>query len=219
MSRSLSQDRRRKAKKSAKSGQSDRSDRSSPHKSQPGRRRVATASHTLDLFGEETLPVGFRYEADFLSTVEEQSLLQHIEGLPFREFEFHGFTGKRRIVSFGWRYDFNGGGLTKTEDMPDFLAGIRAGEEGFAQLAPGKLQQVLITEYSPGAAIGWHKDRQCLAMWSGFPFFPPQGGTSLAAAQFHSRAALGLSAAGVRAIRMGAQHSRRRDPALFHHIS
>lgn len=103
--------------------------------------------------------MGFRYEADFLSTVEEQSLLQHIEGLPFREFEFHGFTGKRRIVSFGWRYDFNGGGLTKTEDMPDFLAGIRARGEGFAQLAPGKLQQVLITEYSPGAAIGWHKDR------------------------------------------------------------
>lgn len=41
----------------------------------------------------------------------------HIVPLPFRELEFHGFTGKRRIVSFGWRYDFNGGGLTKTEDM------------------------------------------------------------------------------------------------------
>ena len=48
-----------------------------------------------------------------LSREEEHSLLQHIEPLPFREFEFQGFTGKRRIVSYGWRYDFNGGGLTK----------------------------------------------------------------------------------------------------------
>jgi alkylated DNA repair dioxygenase AlkB len=79
--------------------------------------------------------------------------------MPFRDFEFHGFSGKRRIVSFGWRYDFNGGGLTKTEDMPEFLAGIRARAESFAQLAPGTLQQGLITEYRPGAAIGWHKDR------------------------------------------------------------
>jgi len=79
--------------------------------------------------------------------------------LPFREFEFHGVTGKRRTVSFGWRYDFNGGGLTKTEDMPEFLCAIRARAEDFGQLEPGELQQVLITEYTPGAAIWWHKDR------------------------------------------------------------
>jgi hypothetical protein len=81
-------------------------------------------------------------------------LLDHIKGLPFREFEFQGFTGKRRIVSYGWRYDFNGGGLTKAADMPEFLSGIRARAEAFAGLAPGELQQVLITEYSEGAAIG-----------------------------------------------------------------
>jgi len=43
--------------------------------------------------------------------------------------------------------------------MPEFLPGIRARAESFAQLAPGKLQHVLITEYCPGAAISWHKDR------------------------------------------------------------
>jgi alkylated DNA repair dioxygenase AlkB len=48
---------------------------------------------------------------------------------------------------------------TKTEDMPEFLSGIRARAESFATLPPGSLQQVLLTEYSPGAAIGWHKDR------------------------------------------------------------
>jgi alkylated DNA repair dioxygenase AlkB len=36
---------------------------------------------------------------------------------------------------------------------------VRARAESFADIAPGEFQQVLITEYSPGAAIGWHKDR------------------------------------------------------------
>jgi len=120
---------------------------------------VRGASRTLELFGDEALPEGFRYRPDFLSKAAERTLLEKIKVLPFREFEFHGFTGKRRIVSFGWRYDFNGGGLTKTEDIPEFLLGIRARAESFAAIAPGELQQVLITEYAPGAAIGWHKDR------------------------------------------------------------
>jgi alkylated DNA repair dioxygenase AlkB len=86
-------------------------------------------------------------------------LLQNLKGLPFKEFEFQGFKGKRRMVSFGWGYDFNGGGLTKTEDIPGFLDYTRVKAERFAALAPGKLQQVLITEYAEDAAIGWHKDR------------------------------------------------------------
>jgi alkylated DNA repair dioxygenase AlkB len=117
------------------------------------------ASHSLDLFGGGALPEGFRYQPDFLSLEEESLLLQNSKGLAFREFEFQGFKGKRRVVSFGWRYDFNGGGLTKTEDMPGFLAYTRVKAERFAALAPGKLQQVLITEYTEDAAIGWHKDR------------------------------------------------------------
>jgi alkylated DNA repair dioxygenase AlkB len=120
---------------------------------------VLSASHTLDLFGDDALPQGFRYQPDFISREEEQSLLKHIVPLPFCEFEFQGFTGKRRVFSFGWRYDFNGGGLSKAEDMPDFLATIRARAESFAGIALGTLHQVLITEYTPGAAIGWHKDR------------------------------------------------------------
>jgi alkylated DNA repair dioxygenase AlkB len=99
---------------------------------------------TLDLFAADT-----RYQPDFLNREEEDTLLRDIGSLPFREFEFHKFTGKRRIVSFGWRYDFNGSGLTRTEDMPEFLAGV----------SPVSLQHVLLTEYAPGAAIGWHKDR------------------------------------------------------------
>src|SRR4051794_5786049 len=33
----------------------------------------------------------------------------------------------------------------------------------FAGLAPSDLQQVLLTEYAPGAGIGWHKDKPMFA--------------------------------------------------------
>jgi alkylated DNA repair dioxygenase AlkB len=120
---------------------------------------MSRVSQTVDLFGDDAVPQGFRYQAEFVSREAEDALLEHIGSLPFREFEFHGFTGKRRIASFGWRYDVNGGGLTKTDDLPPFLCPLRAASESFAGIAPGYLQQVLVTEYGPGAAIGWHKDR------------------------------------------------------------
>jgi alkylated DNA repair dioxygenase AlkB len=111
-----------------------------------------------DIFGDDW-PEGFRYQNDLITRAAEQELVEHVKKLPFRAFEFHGFTGNRRIVSFGWRYDFNGGGLTKTEDMPDFLLRIRDKAADFAHIQSGELQQVLVTEYDGGAAIGWHKDR------------------------------------------------------------
>ena len=36
---------------------------------------------------------------------------------------------------------------------------MRERAAAFAGLAPDRLQHVLITEYRPGAAIGWHRDR------------------------------------------------------------
>jgi alkylated DNA repair dioxygenase AlkB len=121
---------------------------------------VAAAGNQSDLFGREAaLPDGFRYQPAILDPAEADLLMEGIKSLPFREFEFHGFVGKRRVVSFGWRYDFNGGGLSKTHDMPAFLLSIRARAAAFAAIAPTDLQQVLVTEYRPGAAIGWHKDR------------------------------------------------------------
>jgi alkylated DNA repair dioxygenase AlkB len=36
---------------------------------------------------------------------------------------------------------------------------VRAAAAAFANVDPASLQQVLLTQYSPGAAIGWHKDR------------------------------------------------------------
>ena len=75
-------------------------------------------------------------------------------------------------MSFGWRYDFNGG-LTKAGDMPDFLSAIRGRAEIFAGVAPGNLHQVLVTEYAPGAARGWHKDRSVFGDVVGISLLSP----------------------------------------------
>jgi alkylated DNA repair dioxygenase AlkB len=106
-----------------------------------------------------TLPEGFRYQPDLLTEAQEQGLVREIERLDLAPFEFQGFLGKRRVTSFGWRYDFNGGGLQKIEAIPDFICAVRTAAAAFAGLAEASLEQVLITEYAPGATIGWHKDR------------------------------------------------------------
>jgi alkylated DNA repair dioxygenase AlkB len=113
-----------------------------------------------DLFETASdLPAGMRYAPDVLSRDDEQALLVEIPALPFKEFEFHGFLGKRRVVSFGWRYDFNGAGLGKANEIPEFLLPVRERAARFAGLAPAALEHALVLEYTPGAAIGWHKDR------------------------------------------------------------
>jgi alkylated DNA repair dioxygenase AlkB len=113
-----------------------------------------------DLFGAETVfPPGFRYNADVISMGDERALLARIVDLPFRNFEFQGFVGKRRVVSYGWKYDFNERVLRKADDIPDFLLSLRAIAGTFADIAPERLQQVLVTEYQAEASIGWHKDK------------------------------------------------------------
>lgn len=114
----------------------------------------------LTLFQARTdLPEGFRYQPDFISPDEEQELVNGLSELPFKEFEFQNYVGKRRVVSFGWQYVFDGSGLKKADDMPQFLLPLRARAAALAGLEADALQHVLLTEYRPGAAIGWHKDR------------------------------------------------------------
>jgi hypothetical protein len=63
------------------------------------------------------------------------------------------------MVSFGWNYDFNGGGLGRAGGIPEFLLLVRDRAAGFAGLEPDALEHTLVIEYTLGAAIGWHKDR------------------------------------------------------------
>jgi alkylated DNA repair dioxygenase AlkB len=119
------------------------------------------------------LPEGFRYRPELIGPAEEEALVARVRALPFREFEFHGYTGKRRVVSFGWRYDFTGRGLQKADDIPEILLSLRQQAAAFAGLEPEQLRHVLVTEYGPGAGIGWHRDKSVFGETVGVSLLSP----------------------------------------------
>ena len=125
--------------------------------------QVTTRSHQPSLFDNHpaapNLPDGFKYRPDFLSPDDEQQLVRQIRTLPLKEFEFQGFLGRRRVLSFGWRYDFNERELQKADDIPPFLLPLRRRAAELAGLEPTAFQHALVIEYGPGAAIGWHRDK------------------------------------------------------------
>jgi alkylated DNA repair dioxygenase AlkB len=140
----------------------------------------------LELLGAtRALPEGFKYQPDIISPDEEESLLQRVRVLPFKDFEFQGFVGKRRVVSYGWQYDFNDRRLRKTDDIPLWLLPLRETAAEFGGLAPEQLQQALVTEYDRGAAIGWHRDKAV--------FGDVIGISLLSSARFRLRRKLGTS--------------------------
>jgi alkylated DNA repair dioxygenase AlkB len=114
-----------------------------------------------DLFEaiEPSRPDGFRYTPDVVPEDLQQAILEKMPELPLKAFDFHGFEGKRRTVSFGWKYDFDTERIRKGEDIPPFLLPVREIAGGFAGIGPDLLEQALVTEYGPGAPIGWHRDK------------------------------------------------------------
>jgi alkylated DNA repair dioxygenase AlkB len=128
-----------------------------------------------DLFGAPppALPDGFRYEPELIDAAAEAALLEQVRALPFREFEFQGYTAKRRVISFGWHYDFKARHLEKADDIPPFLLELRAHAARFAAMQPSDLQHVLVMEYGPGAAIGWHRDKSVFGQVVGISLLSP----------------------------------------------
>ncbi|MDX0005957.1 alpha-ketoglutarate-dependent dioxygenase AlkB [Sinorhizobium meliloti] len=114
-----------------------------------------------DLFGKPpgNLPEGFRYQAGIVPRKLQEALLEALPELPFKPFDFHGYEGKRRVVSFGWKYDFDTETVRRTDAIPPLLLPLRQLAADFAGLPAEGLQQALVTEYDVGAPIGWHRDK------------------------------------------------------------
>ncbi len=132
-----------------------------------------------DLFGGKVrgdsrdFPEGFCYRAELIGPGDERALVARLRTLPFRDFEFHGHAGKRRVVSYGWRYDFTGRGLQKAETMRDYLLALRGAAAAFAGVEPERFEHALVTEYGPGAGIGWHRDKSVFGEVVGVSLLAP----------------------------------------------
>ena len=110
------------------------------------------------LFPIDNLPEGLLYQPDFLSEAEEADLVAVFHKLPFQAFDFHGYTARRRVLEFGLEYDFTTRKATPTQRLPEFLTPVRERAAQFAGINASALVEGMVTEYSPGAPIGWHRD-------------------------------------------------------------
>jgi alkylated DNA repair protein (DNA oxidative demethylase) len=116
-------------------------------------------SGQADLFGAEpSVPLGFEYRPGFITPLEEAALTREIEQLPFSRVEMRGGIAKRRTAHFGWTYGYDARRTEPGLPIPEFLWDLRSRAASWSALAPEELAEALITEYTPGAAIGWHRD-------------------------------------------------------------
>jgi alkylated DNA repair dioxygenase AlkB len=129
----------------------------------------------LDLFEKASpaAPAGLVYRPGFIGAEEEKALAGHIAALPFAPFEFHGFTGNRRTVSFGMHYAFDGSGLREAQLIPDWLLPFRARVAALAGREPEDFVHALVIEYAAGAGIGWHRDRPVFGDVAGISLLAP----------------------------------------------
>jgi alkylated DNA repair dioxygenase AlkB len=101
---------------------------------------------------------GLTYEPAFLSEQEEAQLLTLIGALPFQEAQYKEWHARRRIVSFGGRYDFTRQQLNEAPPIPEFLLPLRERLARLAAVVPEHIQHAMVAEYQPATRLGWHRD-------------------------------------------------------------
>lgn len=112
----------------------------------------------FSLFMEAVGPEGLRYEPEFITPDVERQLIAQIKQLPLQPFQFGQYEGKRRVASFGVRYDFTLRKIQSAEPIPEWLTPTIDEIEKFGG-ANNRIGQVLCTEYDVGVGIGWHRDK------------------------------------------------------------
>ena len=127
----------------------------------------------LPLAPRKPLPEGFRYQDDLITAREEHALIASFVDLPFKPYEHLGYFGNRRIAGFGWRQDADGKMVETGEPIPAVLLPLLGKVAAFTGLAVERFRHALVTEYSTGAGIGWHRDRPPAVAIAGVSLLSP----------------------------------------------
>ena len=104
------------------------------------------------------LPDGMVYEAGFLTREEEAHWIGFVESLPLKEMNYRGYTARRRVMSYGGKYDFSAQRLEPSSPLPAELEPLRAKAAAWLGIAPEAFTQTLVAEYREGTPLGWHRD-------------------------------------------------------------
>lgn len=112
-----------------------------------------------DLFAASPrLPEGFVYQPEFLPPDEEAALLQVVRTLPLEEAKYKEYTARRRTASYGSQYDFSENKVLAAPPLPAYLFPLRARVAAWVGVEPEQFVHALVSEYRPGAPLGWHRD-------------------------------------------------------------
>ena len=104
------------------------------------------------------LPEGMVYQTALITPAEEQELLTAIGALPLHEAAYKEWNARRRIVSYGGRYDFTRNELLPAEPIAPFLHPLRDRIAAWSGIPSLHFGHALVSEYSPGTPLGWHRD-------------------------------------------------------------
>lgn len=116
-----------------------------------------------------SFPNGFVYRPDFITEREEEELLAHIRALPLKNAPFKEYIAKRRV--YGW---------WGNRKLPEWLLPITAKLAQWEGVPQETFKNALVSEYSPGTGVGWHRDQPpykkifglSLAGWAEFELRP-----------------------------------------------
>lgn len=106
---------------------------------------------------------GFLYRPDFITEDEEKLLLSFIEAQDLqhaRGGEKGEYEARRRHKGFGWGYDYENEKFIPGPPLPPFLGRFARRIEKWLALPRGRVVEALINEYTPGTALGWHRDNE-----------------------------------------------------------
>ena len=168
---------------------------------------------------------GYVYEPDFLSVTLEAALLETLRSLPFTNAEYKQYRARRRVVSYGGRYDYNANRLSEAAPIPEFLFPLREQVAAWVGRAPQDFAHALVAEYSEGTQLGWHRDVPDFELVVGvsllsscrmrFRRYPPQPREKTLAIDLAPRSIYRLEGEA----RWGWQHSVPAVPALRYSIT
>jgi alkylated DNA repair protein (DNA oxidative demethylase) len=112
-------------------------------------------------------PPGFVYRPEFLSEAEERDLVARLRVIEFSAVKMRGAVARRRTAHFGWLYGYETWRIEPGPPIPEFLLPLRTRAAELASVVAEELVEVLLTEYSPGAGIGWHRDAPMFGIVAG----------------------------------------------------
>ena len=122
-----------------------------------------------DLFPLEGAPKGLLFEPEIMTLAEETVFLKQLKSSRSGRSE-DGVEAKRRVVRFGIHYVSGSAAIVCASGFPISLELLRERAAAIAGVPTSTLSESLVTEYAPGAGIGWHCDSPSFGIVAGISF-------------------------------------------------